>query len=48
MTLNGDAIFKQKLRGGLENDTTNLVNFHVSSRQSQKFDVLVCPKHTKL
>ena len=47
MTLNGDAVFKEKLRGGLENDTTNLVNFHVSSRQSENFVVLVLSKAYK-
>ena len=31
MTLKGDAIFKEKLIGGLKNDMRSLVNFHVSS-----------------
>ena len=31
MTLKGDAIFKEKLTGGLKNDTKNLVNFHASN-----------------
>ena len=31
MTLNGDAIFKKKLTGGLKNDIRNLVRFHESS-----------------
>ena len=31
MTLNGDAIFKEKLTGGLKNDIRNLVHFHESS-----------------
>ena len=35
MTLKGDAIFKEKLTGGLKNDIRNLVNFHASSRKSQ-------------
>ena len=35
MTLNGDAIFKEKLTGGLKNDIRNLVNFHASSRKSE-------------
>ena len=35
MTLKGDAIFKEKLTGGLKNDIGNLVNFHASSRKSQ-------------
>ena len=43
MTLKGDAIFKEKLTGGLKNDIKNLVNFHGSSRKSKKFhfDVLL-------
>ena len=35
MTLNGDAIFKEKLTGGLKNDIKNLVSFHASSRKSE-------------
>ena len=35
MTLKGDAIFKEKLTGGLKNDIGNLVNFHASSRKSR-------------
>ena len=35
MTLKGDAIFKEKLTGGLKNDTSNLVNFHASSQKSE-------------
>ena len=31
MTLKGDAMFKEKLTGGLKNDIRNLVKFHVSS-----------------
>ena len=33
--LKGDALFKEKLTGGLKNDTRNLVNFHASSRISE-------------
>ena len=36
MTLKGDAKFKGKLTRGLKNDIRNLVNFHVSSRKSEK------------
>ena len=32
MTLKGDALFKEKVTGGLKNDISNLVNFHASSR----------------
>ena len=35
MTLEGDAIFKEKLTCGLENDLKNLVNFHESGRKSE-------------
>ena len=43
MPLKGDAIFKEKLAGGLKNDIRNLIDFHVSSRKSEKlhFDGLV-------
>ena len=43
MTLKGDAIFKEKLAGGLKNDIKNLINFHASSRKSENlhFDGLV-------
>ena len=34
MTMKGDAIFKEKLTGGLKNDTRNLVNFYASSEKS--------------
>ena len=37
MTLKADAIFKDKLTGGLKNDIRNLVNFHVSSRKFENF-----------
>ena len=50
MTLKGDAIFKEKLTGGLKNDIRNLVNFHVSSRKSDNlhFDGLVLSKAYKV
>ena len=35
MTLKGDAIFKEKLTGGLKNNIRNSVNFHVSSCKSE-------------
>ena len=38
MALKGDAKFKGKLTRGLTNDIRNLVNFHVSSRQSENLD----------
>ena len=43
MTLKGEAIFQEKLTGGLENNTNNLVNFHASSRKSENlhFDGLL-------
>ena len=34
MTMKGDAIFKEKLTGGLKNDTRNLVNFYGSREKS--------------
>ena len=34
MTVIGDAIFKEKLSGGLKNDIRNLVNFYACSRKS--------------
>ena len=34
-TMKGDAIFKEKVTGGLKNDTRNLPNFHVSSRKCE-------------
>ena len=45
MTLKGDAIFEEKLTGGLK----NLINFHASSHKSENllFDRLFCPKHIK-
>ena len=35
MTLKGDAIFKEKLSGGLKNDLENLINFHANCRKSE-------------
>ena len=48
--MKGDAIFKEKLTGGLKNDKTNLVNFHGSSCKSENlhFDGLVLSKAYKL
>ena len=34
MNLKDDAIFKEKLTGGLKYDVRNLVNFHASSCKS--------------
>ena len=50
MTLKGDAIFKEKLTGGLKNGIRNLVNFHASSRKSENlhFDGLVLSKAYKV
>ena len=50
MTLKGDAIFKEKLTGGLKNDIRNLVNFHASSRKSQnlQFNRLLLSKAYKV
>ena len=52
MALKGDAKFKGKLilrKTGLKNDIRNLVNFHVSSRKSEKmhFDELLLSKAYK-
>ena len=49
-TLKGDAIFKEKLTGGLKNDIRNLVNFHASSRKSENlhFDALFLSKAYKV
>ena len=43
MAVKGDAIFKEKLTGGLKNDAKNLVIFHASSRKSENlhFDGLL-------
>ena len=50
MTLKGDAIFKEKLTGGLKNDIRNLINFHARSRKSGKlqFDGFVLYKAYKV
>ena len=50
MTLKGDAIFKEKLTGGLKNDIRNLVNFNASSRNSENlhFDKLLLSKAYKV
>ena len=34
MTLKGDAKFEEKLTCGLENDKTNMANFHQSNLKS--------------
>ena len=49
MTLKGDAKFKGKLTRGLKIDIRNLVNFHVSSPQSENlhFDGLFLSKAYK-
>ena len=48
--LKADAIFKEKLTGGLKNDIRNLINFHASSRKSENlhFDGLVLSKAYKV
>ena len=50
MTMKGDAIFKEKLIGGLKNDIRNLVNFHASSHKSKNLhlDGLVLSKAYKV
>ena len=48
MTMKVDAIFKEKVTGGLKNDTRNLPNFHVSSRKSENLHFnSFCRKHIK-
>ena len=49
MAVKGDAIFKEKLTGGLKNDAKNLVIFHVSSRKSENlhFDGFLLSKAYK-
>ena len=37
ITMKGDAIFKEKVAGGLKKDTRNLPNFHVSSRKCENW-----------
>ena len=39
MTLKGDAIFKEKLTGGLKNDIRYCVNFHGNRRKSEKLRI---------
>ena len=50
MTLKGDAIFKEKVTGGLKNDIGNLIDFHASSCKSENlhFDGLVLSKAYKV
>ena len=50
MRLKCGAIFKEKLTIGLENDISNLVDFHASSRMSENlhFDGLLLPKSYKV
>ena len=50
MTLKGDAVFEEKLTGGLKNDIKNLINFHASSHKSENllFDGLVLSKAYKV
>ena len=47
MTLKDDAIFKQKLAGGLKNDTRNLIIFmqEVASMKIFTLMGLSCPTH---
>ena len=50
MTLKGDAIFEEKLTGGLKNNIRNLVNFYAINRKSENLhlDGLVLPKAYKI
>ena len=50
MTLKGDALFKDKLTGGLKNDVRNLVNFLASSRKFENCTLIgsLCKKHITL
>ena len=50
MALKGDAIFKEKLTGGLKNDIRNLLNIHATSHKSENlhFDGLVLSKACKV
>ena len=48
MTLKGDAIFKEKLTGGLKKGIRNLINFHVSSLKTCTLMGSFCPKHMKV
>ena len=45
MTLNGDAIFKEKLTVRLTNEIRRLVNFHASSCKSENLMGWFFPKH---
>ena len=49
MTLKNGAKFKEKLTRGLKNYIRNLINFHASSRKSEKlhFDVFLLSKEYK-
>ena len=49
MKLKNDAIFKEKLTGGLKNNIRNQVNFHANSRKSEMSTLVgsFCPKHVK-
>ena len=38
MALKSDAKFEEKMACGLENDMSNLENFHQSTRKSQNWD----------
>ena len=38
MTLKSDAKFEEKLNRGLENDMSNLANFHQSTLKCQNWD----------
>ena len=38
MTLNSHKKFEEKMTSGLENDTTNLANFHQSTRKSRNWN----------
>ena len=50
LCVKGDAIFKEKLTGGLKNDIRNLINFYASSYKSENllFDELVLYKAYKV
>ena len=39
MTLKSHAKFEKKLTSGLENDMTNMANFHQSNRKSQNWHI---------
>ena len=36
--MNGDAVFREKLTGGLKNDIRNLGNFHEISQKSENLN----------